>query len=550
MSSANNLHNYLRNIADGIREVKEKTDEKPHNYEGPDGNKYLYHASIKFTGTVSSEGTINQFIEIWSNKKMVIMRDPYSPWIISIYMKKGNELANLTSDYSCYKEGWTYSSSGLEPSSYTTYTQYSSMPSSIVYENYNFNYAHSYEITGDIGNYYTENTSASMNEILEYLSEPITPINAQNFPLEIRNLKPKSPMDNLKSYLQSIDLILPEETINEILYRQERGAANLDKSIIQIKMSNGEYAICLSFFRYKYDMVLNYNSTSIGITANGGAGVNSIGYYYYDNYVDNVGRPWRFNSYPSGYGSGQNTSTNMGFISLASNSQITFEEVKLIPIENILYTQTSTEKYDSPEELLTGIANAIREVNEYPLIQKINAQDFIKEIKNIDTSSSFIIEPFSIFNHGNVVGMNPYISTTPYMGLYWYRNGDEKFYRSPAMLDGCMKIPYLVDTRMFKKLYFEADVTEENTRNNKRFRGGLVAYSRYGTSNPPASPVIDREAICVNYANKSNYTNTEPWYLLPRTVIEVDLSNFPEDYGYIIFHACDLQPNIYSIWLE
>lgn len=390
---------------------------------------------------------------------------------------------------------------------------------------------------------YLRNIADGIREVKEATDEKIS-INAQNFPLEIRNLKPRSPFDKFKAYLQSIDLRLPEEDVEEIYNSDEIYNNRYHKSILQMKMSNGEYCICVCAFNSNNDnLTSSFNSQAINVYSKYQATI--ITWLYYDNYIDNNGRPWAFNSFPSGYKSSRRMFVGNNIITIASYSQNNFEDVKLIPFDSIIYDQPGF--YETVDELLTGIADAIREVKGYPLTQKINAQKFAEEIRTIEIEKEPIVEPFDIFNHGDIIGRNPDI--TFYYGTHWAID-NTRIYKYNYYSRTNVYIRYKVDTKIYKKLCFEADGGNYST-DTVFFKAGLVAESRYGNNKPPDNDIIiDREVICIDGSTKTNYTNTEPWYTLPRTVIEVDLKDFPEEYGYIAFYVGYTLVNIYSVWLE
>ena len=91
------------------------------------------------------------------------------------------------------------------------------------------------------------------------------------------------------------------------------------------------------------------------------------------------------------------------------------------------------------------------------------------------------------------------------------------------------------DKRQYSKVKIEAEIKYgKNGYYNYAFLG-LRKHSLVDSSLSMYADFTKKVAL-TNCSHSTNYTGTSPWYNLPRTVVEIDTTDFPEDYFNIAFH--------------
>ena len=100
----------------------------------------------------------------------------------------------------------------------------------------------------------------------------------------------------------------------------------------------------------------------------------------------------------------------------------------------------------------------------------------------------------------------------------------------------------------YSKVYVEAYASGKNGLYNTSSIG-LRKYSLVDSTLSNQEPFTKR-VFFTYYNNETNYTGTSPWYTMERTVVEIDTSDFPEEFFNIAFHACDCPVRVYNLWLE
>lgn len=160
-----------------------------------------------------------------------------------------------------------------------------------------------------------------------------------------------------------------------------------------------------------------------------------------------------------------------------------------------------------------------------------------------------------IFNHGDVVGLNPYYwdmkSNYSYGTIFDIERTDyieiayDSWSYSPAMI---LTLP--IDHTKWKKVCFDVEVpgTQHGTYCDAVI--GARSYSRRKTiTQTQYETIIPNPAIyLVSWYDQRNYDGTSPWYQLGRQVVKVPV-NLSEDYM-VSLYTNECYWKIYSIWLE
>lgn len=152
-----------------------------------------------------------------------------------------------------------------------------------------------------------------------------------------------------------------------------------------------------------------------------------------------------------------------------------------------------------------------------------------------------------IFNHGDVVGLNPLL--TPIIQKQtqtssWTVSTDKIYI--PYTANANIVFAYPLNMTGCKYLCFEADASGKNGNYNvstvglRKWSAGLPK-DYYGCTNVGVNLTA--------YSNQTNYAGTSPWYNLSRQVVRVPVETLTEPYM-LCMHCCDCGVNIYSIWLE
>ncbi len=162
------------------------------------------------------------------------------------------------------------------------------------------------------------------------------------------------------------------------------------------------------------------------------------------------------------------------------------------------------------------------------------------------------ISPPNIFNHGDVVGLNPvydfygtnidsnttskWTVTTEKISIPWTNNSNITF-GTPMFFDG------------YKYLCFDCEITENEEYTFTTCTVGLrKASSGWPTVYTDATEAF-RRAYLANFNTHTNYDGSTPWYELTRQTVKVPVDDITEA-CVLTLHACNCPVNIYGIWLE
>lgn len=162
--------------------------------------------------------------------------------------------------------------------------------------------------------------------------------------------------------------------------------------------------------------------------------------------------------------------------------------------------------------------------------------------------------PPDIFNHGDVVGLNPmyFATTSKSQGPITWSVTSSKIYSTMMLYNETFLICAPLRKGKYNYLCFDCAVTQGNSDAKNYYnyttvgyrlasRGGLTGYIDLG----------DKKIYLTDHRSQTNYDQTEPWYTLKRQIVKVDLSSLSADeYFFVTMFKCDCTPEIYAIWLE
>lgn len=173
--------------------------------------------------------------------------------------------------------------------------------------------------------------------------------------------------------------------------------------------------------------------------------------------------------------------------------------------------------------------------------------EYILQIKSGGGGSSDV-DYKDIFNHGDVVGLNPLYSVTHaknQLSSSWIASSSKIYINQTGNANFTLVYPMILDN--FNYICFEADASGKNGNYNystvgvRKLSSGLPS-DYYGSCNYAAKNLT-------MFSNQTNYDGTSPWYNLTRQVIKVPVSAVIEP-CMVSMSCCDCAVNIYSIWLE
>ena len=153
-----------------------------------------------------------------------------------------------------------------------------------------------------------------------------------------------------------------------------------------------------------------------------------------------------------------------------------------------------------------------------------------------------------IFNHGDVVGLNPYYNFQM-GGTYGITVTDQTITLSKSNAYANFIFTQLIDKRDYSKVYFDVQVPETYDG----YKDVVVGFRNYEAGVPsqnyeqgmPTTPIQ-----LISWYSQSNYSGTSPWYGLPRVTVMLDLSSINYNIGWIEIYRHYGDLIIYSMWLE
>ena len=200
---------------------------------------------------------------------------------------------------------------------------------------------------------------------------------------------------------------------------------------------------------------------------------------------------------------------------------------------------------------LTAIADAIRNKNGLPWTMSIDEMPVA--INNLEIGSGFQ-SPADIYNHGAIIGVNPYYNSighgpqsAQYSSYKWVVGTN--YISAQAIYNKAFAFMSPIIRGKLTKLYVDCEVTYGN---NGEYNNFLICYRnpQYGALTDYATNIVQIKPI-IWYGGQMNCMGTTPWYTLPRSVVEVDITSFGEDEPWwLVFKNCDCDCKIYSIWLK
>lgn len=153
-----------------------------------------------------------------------------------------------------------------------------------------------------------------------------------------------------------------------------------------------------------------------------------------------------------------------------------------------------------------------------------------------------------IFNHGNVVGLNP---------CYKFQQGgtsgitinDQTITLSKSNAYANFIFTQLIDKHDCSKICFDLEVpaTYDGYKDVViGFRNQSLGIPSQNYEQGMPSPYIQ----LISWYSQRNYSGTSPWYALARITVKLDISNINYDSGWIEIYRHYGDLIIYSMWLE
>ena len=201
-----------------------------------------------------------------------------------------------------------------------------------------------------------------------------------------------------------------------------------------------------------------------------------------------------------------------------------------------------------------------------------------KEDTDITTAMSSLIQgygvgkdlstPADLFNHGDVVGINPYYK--PYMiteqdgtskkvngnGIYTEVTNDYIEFRRMSQNNVAFMKPMVLSK--YSKLCFDCEVTNTSSQDwtLMYFYFGNTIRATDFTNNFTYNMGFDSRVNIITepiYGKQGNIWGTTPFYKHERSVTKLDLSmwNFDKDKpSFFCIKVCDIDAKFYGIWFE
>ena len=158
------------------------------------------------------------------------------------------------------------------------------------------------------------------------------------------------------------------------------------------------------------------------------------------------------------------------------------------------------------------------------------------------------INEADIFNHGEIVGLNPY---------YSYQIGSKygltisaqtiTLSKSSGYANFCFTM--LVDKTHYSKICFDVEVPDTYDG----YKDVVVGSRNYDLGEPPQNyeqGFPNKYIQLISWYDQRNYSGTQPWYGLPRCTVKVDISTATTNYVLVELYRHYGDLIIYSMWLE
>lgn len=153
-----------------------------------------------------------------------------------------------------------------------------------------------------------------------------------------------------------------------------------------------------------------------------------------------------------------------------------------------------------------------------------------------------------IFNHGDVVGLNPYYAQRS--GVYDNQTISDSTISGTSYWDKkVMTFSTPIDKRKYSKIYIDIEVPAVYA-SNKDIMLGVRSCTKGLPPSEYASDMFDKIIYVVGSYSQMNYTHTSPWYECPRVTIPIDISDLTDNFCYLCLYDQAGAYTIHSIWME
>lgn len=248
------------------------------------------------------------------------------------------------------------------------------------------------------------------------------------------------------------------------------------------------------------------------------------------------------------FSSGNNWAHTYLMLCSSTTMSNTYTPANLIKQE-VVWTSAYGSNTDTPyytKEVFEFDLTDISVDNVYLCVSHCDGYGKVNKIWLESDESSSNVNYKDIFNHGDVVGLNPLFTLISKNSQVdsWQVTSDKIYIPYTANANITLGYPMYVNN--FSYLCFDAEATGKNGSYNYS-NVGLRKVSNGFPTDYYAS--INMGVSLTNYNSQTNYSKTSPWYNLSRQIVKVPVNTISEP-CMVSLCCCDCGVNIYSIWLE